>query len=83
VVPPPVTGLLIIEPSETATLVCHGQLDPALAPAETVILTDVDCAVGEAGQVAESRIVVRPNGGATLTCHTNPGSEPFIPGGQD
>ena len=83
VVSPPVTGLLTIEPSGTATLVCQGQLDPALAPTETVILTDVDCALGEGGQVAESRTVVRPNGGVTLTCHNNPGSEPFIPGGED
>jgi hypothetical protein len=83
VVPPPVTGLLTIEPSGKATLVCQGQLDPALAPAEAVILTDVDCALGEAGQVAESRIVVRPDGGVTLTCHLNPGSEPFVPGGED
>jgi len=83
VVPPPVTGLLTIEPSGTATLVCHGQLDPALAPTEAVILTDVDCALGEAGQVAESRTVVRPNGGVTLPCHFNPGSEPFDPGPGD
>jgi len=74
------TGRLTVEPSGTATLVCHGQLDPALAPAEAVVLTDVDCALGEGGQVAESRIVVRPDGGVTLTCHNNPGSEPFIPG---
>jgi hypothetical protein len=74
------TGLLTIESSGTATLVCHAQLDPALAPAEAVVLRDVDCAIGEGGQVAESRIVVRPNGGVTLTCHNNPGSEPFLPG---
>jgi hypothetical protein len=74
------TGRLTVEPSGTATLVCHAQLDPALAPAKTVILTDVDCALGEGGQVAESRIVVRPTGDVTLTCHNNPGSEPFIPG---
>ena len=77
------TGLLTIEPSGTATLVCHGQLNGAqiaLAPTEAVVLTDVDCALGNAGQVAESRTVVRPNGGVTLTCHFNPGSEPFIPG---
>src|SRR5215213_6840089 len=30
------TGLLTIEPSGTATLVCHAQLDPALAPVEAV-----------------------------------------------
>jgi hypothetical protein len=52
----------------------------ALAPTEAVILTDVDCAVGNAGQVAKSLTLVRPNGGVTLTCHFNPGSEPFIPG---
>ena len=74
------TGRLTVEPSGTATLVCHAQLDPALAPVEAVVLTDVDCALGEGGQVAESRIVVRPDGGVTLTCHNNPGSEPFIPG---
>jgi hypothetical protein len=74
------TGRLTVEPSGTATLVCHAQLDPALTPAEAVVLTDVDCALGEGGQVAESRIVVRPGGGVTLTCHNNPGSEPFIPG---
>ena len=74
------------EPARTATLVCHGQLtgaQAALAPTEAVILTDVDCALGTAGQVAESRTVVRPNGSVTLTCHFNPGSEPFIPGGED
>jgi hypothetical protein len=74
------TGLLTIESSGAATLVCHAQLDPALAPAEAVVLREVDCALGEGGQVAESRIVVRPNGGVTLTCHNNPGSEPFLPG---
>ena len=77
------TGRLTVEPSGTATLVCHAQLGPALAPAEAVVLTDVDCALGEGGQVAESRIVVRPNGGVTLTCHNNPGSEPFDPGPGD
>jgi hypothetical protein len=74
------TGRLTIEPSGTATLVCHAQLDPTLAPDEAVIFTDVDCALGAGGQVAESRIVVRPNGSVTLTCHNNPGSEPFVPG---
>ena len=74
------TGLLTIEPSGTATLVCHAHLDPALAPTEAVVIRDVDCALGEGGQVAESRIVVRPNGGVTLTCHNNPGSEPLLPG---
>jgi hypothetical protein len=74
------TGLLTIEPSGTANLVCHAHLDTTLAPAKAVVLSDVDCALGEGGQVAESRIVVRPDGGVTLTCHNNPGSEPFIPG---
>ncbi len=74
------TGLLTIEPSASATLVCHAHLDPALAPAEAVVLTDVDCALGEGGQVAESRIAVRPDGGVALTCHNNPGNEPFLPG---
>jgi hypothetical protein len=77
------TGRLTVESSGTATLVCHAQLkgeQAALAPAKTVTLTDVDCALGEGGQVAESRTVVRPNGGVTLTCHNNPGSEPFVPG---
>jgi hypothetical protein len=77
------TGRLTIEPSGTATLVCHAQLageHADLAPARMIILTDVDCALGEGGQVAESRTVVRPNGDVTLTCHNNPGSEPFVPG---
>jgi len=74
------TGRLTIEPSGTATLVCHAQLAPTLAPDEAVIFTDVDCALGEGGQVAESRIVVRPGGSVALTCHNNPGSEPFVPG---
>ena len=74
------TGLLTVEPSGTATLVCHGRLDPALVPAEAVVITDVPCALGDGGTVGESRTVVRPNGGVTLTCHNNPGSEPLPPG---
>ena len=74
------TGLLTVEPSGRATLVCHGRLDPALAPNEAVVLTDVPCALGDGGTVGESRTVVRPNGGVTLTCHNNPGSEPLPPG---
>ena len=77
------TGDLTITPSGTATLVCHGKIDPALAPNKTLRLTDIPCALGEGGQVGESHVVVRPNGGVTLTCHNNPGSEPFDPGPGD
>jgi hypothetical protein len=74
------TGRLIVTPSGTATLVCHGRLDRALAPAKTIIFTDIPCALGEGGTVGESRPVVRPNRRVTLTCHNNPGSEPLPPG---
>ncbi len=47
------TGLLTIEPSASATLVCHAHLGPALAPAEAVVLTDLDCALGEGRRVAD------------------------------
>jgi hypothetical protein len=77
------TGHLTITPSGTATLVCRGKIDPALAPNKTLRLTDIPCALGEGGQVGESHVVVRPNGGVTLTCHNNPGSEPFDPGPGD
>ena len=76
----PATGLLTVEPSGTATLVCQGRLDPALAPAEAVVLRDGPCALGDGGTVGESRTVVRPSGGVTLTCHNNPGSAPLPPG---
>jgi len=75
-------GTLVVTPGGTATLTCTGQLEGYSAPA-TVIITDVDCALGEGGQVAESRIVVRPTGQVTLICHNNPGSEPFVPGEGD
>ena len=78
------TGTIIVTPGGTATMTCTGQLaDPALFPASTVIFTDIDCALGEGGQVAESLTIVRPTGMVTLTCQNNPGSEPFIPGEDD
>lgn len=79
----PTIGRLVITPAGTATLVCRGQLDPALAPARTLRITDIDCALGEGGQVAESQLVVRPTGSVLLVCHNNPGSEPFVPGPGD
>ena len=72
-------GTLVVTPGGTATLTCTGQLVGYSADA-TVIITDVDCSLGDGGQVAESRIVVRPTGHVTLVCHNNPGSEPFVPG---
>ena len=77
------TGHLTITPSGNATLVCHGQIDPALAPKKTLRVTDIDCALGAGGQVGESHVVLRPNGGVTMTCHNNPGSAPFDPGPGD
>ena len=56
------TGHLTITPSGTATLVCHGKIDPALAPNKTLRLTDIPCALGEGGQVGESHVVVAPMG---------------------
>jgi hypothetical protein len=77
------TGDLTITPSGTATRVCRGKIDPALAPHKTLRLTDIPCPLGESGQAGESHVVVRPNGGVTLTCHNNPGNEPFDPGPGD
>ncbi len=73
------TGRLVITPGGTATLTCRGQLDPGLAPTKAVVITDIDCALGEGGQVAESHVRVSPSGQVLLVCHNNPGSEPFIP----
>jgi hypothetical protein len=70
-------GTLVISSSGTATLTCLGQLDPALAPAQAVIITDIPCALGEGGQVGESHVRVSPSGEVLLVCHNNPGSEPF------
>jgi hypothetical protein len=70
-------GKLVISSSGTATLTCRGQLDPALAPANTIIITDIDCALGEGGQVGASHTQVSPNGNVLLVCQNNPGSEPF------
>ena len=75
-------GTLVVTPGGTATLTCTGQL-VGYSAAATVIITDVDCALGDGGQVAESRIVVRPTGHITLVFHNNPGSEPFVPGEGD
>jgi hypothetical protein len=77
------TGRLVLSPSGTATLVCRGQLDPGSAPAAAVVIDDLDCALGEGGQVAESQIRVAPSGEVLLVCHNNPGSEPFDPGPGD
>ena len=78
------TGTIFVTPGGTATMTCTGQLaDPALFPASTVIFTDIDCSLGEGGQVAESLTIVRPTGMVTLTCQNNPGSEPFIPDDDD
>jgi hypothetical protein len=74
------TGTLVVTAAGTATLTCRGQLDPKLVPSKTIILTDVDCALGEGGQVAESHIRVSPSGSVLLVCQNNPGSEPFVPG---
>jgi hypothetical protein len=76
-------GTLVISSSGTATLTCLGQLDPALAPAQAVIITDIPCALGEGGQVGESHTQVSPNGNVLLVCHNNPGSEPFPTPGPD
>ena len=77
----PTTGTLIVTPGGTATLICTGYID--YHPASTLIFTDIDCALGDGGQVAESRTVVRPSGRVSLTCHNNPGAEPFVPGEGD
>jgi len=77
-----VTGELVISPSGNATLTCRGQLDPSLAPQNTVII-DQPCALGEGGQVGESHTQVSPNGNVLLICHNNPGSEPFPTPGPD
>ena len=73
-------GQLVITSGGTATLTCRGEVSPDLAPEETVIITDTDCALGEGGQVGESHTMVTPDGGVLLVCHNNPGSEPFDPG---
>jgi hypothetical protein len=70
-------GMLVITSSGDATLTCRGNLDPAAAPAHTVIITDQPCALGEGGQVGESHTQVSPNGNVLLVCQNNPGSEPF------
>jgi hypothetical protein len=70
-------GTLVISSSGTATLTGLGQLDPALAPPQAVIITDISCALGEGGQVGESHVRVSPSGEVLLVCHNNPGSEPF------
>ncbi len=75
------TGTIIVTPGGTATMTCRGQID--YHPISTLIFTDIDCALGEGGQVAESRTVIRPTGQVTLTCQNNPGSEPFVPGDGD
>jgi hypothetical protein len=75
------TGQLTITPGGTATLFCAGQLaEPTGAFA---MFTDIDCALGNGGQVAESLVIVRPSGLVTLVCQNNPGSEPFIPDPDD
>ena len=76
-------GTLVISTSGTATLTCLGQLDPALAPPQAVIITDIPCALGEGGQVGESHARVSPSGNVLLVCHNNPGSEPFPTPGPD
>jgi hypothetical protein len=73
------TGSLIITAGGTATLICQGQLDPALAPAEAVIITNVACALGDGGTVGESQTRVSPSGAVLLVGHNNPGSEPLPP----
>jgi hypothetical protein len=74
------SGTIVITAGGTATMTCTGHLtDSALFPASTVIFTDIDCALGEGGQVAESLVIVRPTGRVTLSCQNNPGSDPFIP----
>jgi hypothetical protein len=73
------TGRLVITAAGTATLTCRGQLDPALAPDHTLVITDVPCALGEGGPVGESHTQVSPSGQVLLVCHNNPGSEPLPP----
>ena len=77
------TGLLVITAGGTATLTCRGTLDPALAPEQTVVITDVPCALGEGGTVGESHAQVTPSGEVLLVCHNNPGSAPLPPSGED
>jgi hypothetical protein len=73
------TGRLVITAAGTATLTCRGQLDPALAPDSTLIITDIPCALGEGGTVGESHTQVTPSGQVLLVCQNNPGSEPLPP----
>lgn len=77
------TGWLVITAGGTATLTCRGTLDPALAPEQTVVITDVPCALGEGGTVGESHAQVTPSGEVLLVCHNNPGSAPLPPSGED
>jgi hypothetical protein len=73
------TGLLTITAAGTATLVCRGNLDPALAPDSTLIITDTPCALGDGGTVGESHTQVSPSGQVLLVCQNNPGTEPLPP----
>lgn len=72
-------GRLIITEGGTATLICRGELAPALAPDSALLITDVACALGDGGTVGESHTQIAPSGRVLLVCHNNPGSEPLPP----
>ena len=70
-------GVLSLSPNGIATMTCEGFL--AEPTGQLTVFTDIDCSLGDGGQVAESLTIVRPTGKVTLTCHNNPGTEPFVP----